>query len=143
MPQLLSLCSRAWEPQLLSPHAQLLKPIYPRACAAQQEKPLQGEATHHNSKVAPTCMLHHSSLQDYKTSQNYSQLATSFLCTCLISPNYEQRAGSVLVSIIIVYLICYCIFFFGLFNVDHFLKVFIEFVSILLLFHVLFWLRGM
>ena len=31
MPQLLSLCSRAWEPKLL-------KPMYPRACAQQLEK---------------------------------------------------------------------------------------------------------
>ena len=34
LPQLLSLCSRVWEPQLL-------KPMHPRACALQQEKPLQ------------------------------------------------------------------------------------------------------
>ena len=27
--------------QLLSPTGQLLKPVYPRACALQQEKPLQ------------------------------------------------------------------------------------------------------
>ena len=39
--QLLSLCSRALEPRLLSPHAQLLKPVNPRACAPQQEKPQQ------------------------------------------------------------------------------------------------------
>ena len=38
-PQLLSLCSRAWELQLLH----LLKPMSPRACALQQEKPLQWE----------------------------------------------------------------------------------------------------
>ena len=31
-PQLLSLCSRAWEPQLL-------KPLHPTACAPKQEKP--------------------------------------------------------------------------------------------------------
>ena len=35
--QLLSLCSRAQGPQLL-------KPMHPRACAPQQEKPLQWEA---------------------------------------------------------------------------------------------------
>ena len=36
--QLLSLCSRGWEPQLLSPHFQLQKPVWPRACAPQQER---------------------------------------------------------------------------------------------------------
>ena len=35
-PQLLSLCSKALEPQLL-------KPEHPRACALKQEKPPQGE----------------------------------------------------------------------------------------------------
>ena len=44
MPQLLRLCSRAREPQLLSPRATLLKPALPRVCALQQEKPLQREA---------------------------------------------------------------------------------------------------
>ena len=39
-PQLLSLCSRAWEPQLLTLVLQLLKPACPRAHALQQEKPL-------------------------------------------------------------------------------------------------------
>ena len=39
--QLLSLCSRAWELQLLSPMPQLLKFVCPRAHALQQEKPRQ------------------------------------------------------------------------------------------------------
>ena len=39
--QLLSLCSRAWEPQLLTHVLQLLKPACPRARALQREKPLQ------------------------------------------------------------------------------------------------------
>ena len=43
MPQVLSLCPRTREPQLLSPCEQLLKPVCPRAHAA-QEKPPQGEA---------------------------------------------------------------------------------------------------
>ena len=44
--QLLSLCSRAQEPQLLSPLApQILKPVHPRDRALQQEKPLQLEAS--------------------------------------------------------------------------------------------------
>ena len=37
VPQLSSLCSRTWEPQLL-------RPMHPRVCALQQEKPLQKEA---------------------------------------------------------------------------------------------------
>ena len=37
-PQLLSLCSRAREPQLLSPHATTTEAHVPRACALQQEK---------------------------------------------------------------------------------------------------------
>ena len=41
---LFSLCSRAQEPQLLSPGAALLKPACPRACARQQENPLWREA---------------------------------------------------------------------------------------------------
>ena len=40
-PQLLSLCSRAWGPQLLTLVLQLLKPACPRAHALQQEKPPQ------------------------------------------------------------------------------------------------------
>ena len=40
-PQLLSLRSRAREPKLLSPHATTTEARMPRACAPQQEKPLQ------------------------------------------------------------------------------------------------------
>ena len=43
-PQLLSLCSRALESQLLSPCATTTEACEPRACALQQEKTLQGEA---------------------------------------------------------------------------------------------------
>ena len=39
--QLLSLCSGAWEPQLLSPRAAPTEACTPKACALQQEKPLQ------------------------------------------------------------------------------------------------------
>ena len=41
VPQLLSLCSRAHEPQLLSPHATTTEAHAPRAQAPQQEKPPQ------------------------------------------------------------------------------------------------------
>ena len=44
MPQLLSLRSRAREPQLLSPCVATTEARVPRACAPQQEKPLQWEA---------------------------------------------------------------------------------------------------
>ena len=40
-PQLLSLCSRACEPQLLSPQATTTEAHVPRARAPQQEKPPQ------------------------------------------------------------------------------------------------------
>ena len=40
-PQLLSLCSRACQPQLLSPHATTAETRAPRARAPQQEKPPQ------------------------------------------------------------------------------------------------------
>ena len=40
-PQLLSLRSRAHEPQLVSPHAATTEAHVPRARALQQEKPLQ------------------------------------------------------------------------------------------------------
>ena len=40
-PQLLSLCSRAREPQQLSPRATTTEARMPRACAPQQEKPPQ------------------------------------------------------------------------------------------------------
>ena len=42
-PQLLSLRSRVWELQLLSPHAATTKARVPRAHALQQEKPVQWE----------------------------------------------------------------------------------------------------
>ena len=54
VPQLPSLCSRAWEPQLLSHLQQLLKAACPRACAPKQEKPLQWEAHVLKRRVAPT-----------------------------------------------------------------------------------------
>ena len=41
VPQLLSLCSRAREPQLLSPRATTTEACAPRARALQQEKPPQ------------------------------------------------------------------------------------------------------
>ena len=41
VPQLLSLCSRAHEPQLLSLHAATTEARAPRVCAPQQEKPPQ------------------------------------------------------------------------------------------------------
>ena len=41
VPQLLSLFSRAHEPQLLSPCATTTEAHVPRACAPQQQKPLQ------------------------------------------------------------------------------------------------------
>ena len=41
MPQLLSLCSGAREPQLLSPRATTSEAYTPKARAPQQEKPLQ------------------------------------------------------------------------------------------------------
>ena len=40
-PQLLSLRSKAWEPQLLTPRVQLGKPVCPKACTLQQETPPQ------------------------------------------------------------------------------------------------------
>ena len=57
-PQLLSLCSRAREPQLLSQHATTTearapKAHAPRAHALQQEKPLQWEARAPQWRVAP------------------------------------------------------------------------------------------
>ena len=52
-PQLLSLCWRAWEPQLLSPLTQLLKPESPKARARQQEKPPQWEVHALQRRVAP------------------------------------------------------------------------------------------
>ena len=52
-PQLLSLRSRAREPQLLSPHATTTEAQVPRAHAPQQEKPLQCEARAPQRRVAP------------------------------------------------------------------------------------------
>ena len=46
VPQILRLCSRAWEPQLQSP-PQLLKPRHPKA------HPVQQKPAHHNQRVAP------------------------------------------------------------------------------------------
>ena len=52
-PQLLSLRSRAREPQLLSPHATTTEARAPRACAPQQEKPLPWEAHAPQWRVEP------------------------------------------------------------------------------------------
>ena len=41
VPQLLSLCSRVHEPQVLSPCAASTEACAPRVCAPQQEKPVQ------------------------------------------------------------------------------------------------------
>ena len=53
-PQLLSLCSRAREPSLLSPCATTTEAHVPGAHAPQQEKPLQWEAHAPQWRVAPT-----------------------------------------------------------------------------------------
>ena len=53
-PQLLNLHSRAREPQLLSPRATTTEAHAPRACALQQEKPLQWEAHTPQWRVALT-----------------------------------------------------------------------------------------
>ena len=52
-PQLLSLCSRARGPQLLSLHATTTEAHAPRACTPQQEKPPQWEARTLQQRVAP------------------------------------------------------------------------------------------
>ena len=44
VPQLLSRCSRAREPQLLGPHTAASEVCMPKGRAPQQEKPLQWEA---------------------------------------------------------------------------------------------------
>ena len=54
-PQLLSLCSRAYKPQLLSISATTTEACAPRACALQQEKP-PNEKTAHHMKSSP-CSL--------------------------------------------------------------------------------------
>ena len=56
-PQLLSLRSRAREPQLLSPHATTVEARTLRACAPQQEEPPQWEARTPQQRVAPTRLL--------------------------------------------------------------------------------------
>ena len=53
VPQLLSLRSRAQEPQLLSPHATTTDVREPRARAPPQEKPPQWEACALPQRVAP------------------------------------------------------------------------------------------
>ena len=53
-PQLLSLRSRAREPQLLSPHATTTEACAPRARAPQQEKPPQCKARAPQQRVAPS-----------------------------------------------------------------------------------------
>ena len=53
-PELLSLWSRAREPQLLSPHTTTTEAHTPRACALQQERPPQWEACAPQQRVAPT-----------------------------------------------------------------------------------------
>ena len=53
VPQLLSLRSRACEPQLLSPRPATTEAHVPRAHAPQQEKPLQWEARTPQRRVAP------------------------------------------------------------------------------------------
>ena len=52
-PQLLSLCSRAHEPQLLSPCATTPEARAPRARAPQQEKPPQWEAHALQQRAVP------------------------------------------------------------------------------------------
>ena len=52
-PQILSLCSRAHKPQLLSPCATTTEACVPRAHVPQQEKPPQ-EARAPQRRVAPT-----------------------------------------------------------------------------------------
>ena len=52
-PQLLRLCSRACEPQLLSLHTTTTEAQAPRACAPQQKKTLQWEAHTPQQRVAP------------------------------------------------------------------------------------------
>ena len=53
VPQLLSLHSRAHEPQLLSPRATTAEACTPKARAPQQEKPPQWEARAPQRRVAP------------------------------------------------------------------------------------------
>ena len=60
VPQLLSLCSGAQEPQLLSPQEVTTEIHMPRVRALQQEKPLQREADTLQRRVAPTLQLERS-----------------------------------------------------------------------------------
>ena len=53
-PQPLSRCSRAWEPQFLSPLSATPETHGPAACAPPREKPLQSEARAPQLKVART-----------------------------------------------------------------------------------------
>ena len=47
--------SRVLEPQLLNSRAATTEAPEPRACAPQQEKPLQWEARAQQERVAPAC----------------------------------------------------------------------------------------
>ena len=53
-PQLLGLCSRAGSPNYWAHVLQLLTSACPKACAPQQEKPLQW-VTHCNQRAGPAC----------------------------------------------------------------------------------------
>ena len=66
MPQLLSLRSRAHEPQLLSPRATTTEARVPRAPAPQQEKPPQWEARTLQRKVAPALQLEKAHVQQQR-----------------------------------------------------------------------------
>ena len=56
VPQLLSLCSRAHEPQLLSPHATTTEAHVPRACALQQREATAMRSLRTATKSSP-CSL--------------------------------------------------------------------------------------
>ena len=64
VPQLLSQCSRAQEPQLLSPQAATTKETCSREPMVCKEKP-----THHNYRVAPTPTTKEESMQQQGPSQ--------------------------------------------------------------------------
>ena len=74
MPQLLSLCSRAHEPQLLSPCATTTEARAPIARALQQEKPPQQEACAPQQKSTPAAATRESLRAAMKTqrSQKYN-----------------------------------------------------------------------
>ena len=63
-PPLLSLCSRAGEPQLRSPRAATLEAQCPQACAPQQKKPLQQEACAMQSSPCSLQLEKHPSSKD-------------------------------------------------------------------------------